>query len=334
MQIGEKLFVCTPKNNVIALDVDTGKQLWRRDFNASVGGVWERCRGMAYFDVNTPLAQPTVPGSTPVTPVTVPVQGCERRVLMNTIDARLVAINADNGEMCQEFGDHGVVDLKADMGPIANVAYYTMTSAPTVAGTTIVVGGRVADNVQVDMPGGVVRGFDVITGKMRWHFDPGQEDPNASLPTGGDFTRSTPNVWAGISYDPDMNTVFMPVGSASVDLYGATRTALDRKYGASVLAVDATTGKEKWHYHGTFVDRLPSSRRKHSACGSGGNESGADFCTGSPYRTTANRSARAACAARQHPARTLCQDPACISGHAANRHAGLDRVRYVGSDAV
>ncbi len=249
MQIGDKLFLCTPKNNVIALDVDTGKQLWRRDFNASVGGVWERCRGLAYFDANAALVQPTVPGSTPVIPVSLPtVDSCQRRVLMNTIDARLVAINADNGEMCEEFGEQGIVDLKADMGPVANKAYYTMTAAPTVAGTTIVVGGRVADNVQVDMPGGVMRGFDVITGKMRWHFDPGMEDPNAPLSGSDTYQRSTPNVWAGISYDPDMNAVFLPVGSASVDLYGVTRTPLDKKYGASVLVLDASTGKEKWHY--------------------------------------------------------------------------------------
>ncbi|MDS1139044.1 membrane-bound PQQ-dependent dehydrogenase, glucose/quinate/shikimate family [Pusillimonas sp. SM2304] len=249
MQIGDKLFLCTPKNNVIALDVDSGKQLWRRDFNAGVGGVWERCRGLAYFDANAPVVQPTAPGSSPVTPVTLPAaDSCQRRVLMNTIDARLVAINSDNGEMCGEFGDHGIVDLKAGMGAIANKAYYTMTAAPTVAGTTIVVGGRVADNVQVDMPGGVVRGFDVITGQMRWHFDPGMDDPNAPLADDGAFQRSTPNVWAGISYDPAMNTVFLPVGSASVDLYGVTRTALDKKYGASVLALDASTGKEKWLY--------------------------------------------------------------------------------------
>ncbi len=249
MQIGDKLFLCTPRNNVIALDVDTGQLLWRRDFNASVGGVWERCRGLGYFDAEAPLVQPTVPGSTPVVAVSLPAaHGCQRRVLMNTVDARLVVLNADNGEMCEEFGNRGIVDLKAHMGPVANTAYYTMTAAPTVAGTTVVVGGRVADNVQVDMPGGVVRGFDVITGQMRWHFDPGMDDPNAPLTDADSYQRSTPNVWAGISYDPDMNAVFLPVGSASVDLYGATRTALDKKYGATVLVLDATTGKEKWHY--------------------------------------------------------------------------------------
>ena len=151
-------------------------------------------------------------------------------------------INADNGEMCAEFGDKGEVDLKAGMGNIANKPFYTMTSAPTVAGTAIVVGGRVADNVQVDMPGGVMRAFDVISGKMLWHFDPGSDNPNAPLNADQNFQRSTPNVWAGISYDPTMNAVFLPVGSASVDLYGATRSALDRKYGASVLALDAATG--------------------------------------------------------------------------------------------
>src|SRR5690606_38416143 len=78
--------------------------------------------------------------------------------------------------------------------------------------------------------------------------DPGTKDPNAPLTDDQNFQRSTPNVWAGISYDPAMNTVFLPVGSASVDLYGVTRTELDKKYGATVLALDATTGKEKWLY--------------------------------------------------------------------------------------
>lgn len=254
LQVGNKLFVCTPKNNVIALDVDTGKQIWRTDFNANVGGVWERCRGLAYFDAAAPLIQPTVPGSTPVAPVSLPPGACERRVLMNTIDARLTALNADTGQPCREFGTDGVIDLKAGMGDIGNPAYYTMTSAPTVAGSTVVVGGRVADNVQVDMPGGVVRGFDVITGAMRWLFDPGAADPNAPPAPGGTYKRSTPNVWASMSYDPAMNTVFMPVGGASVDLWGVTHTPLDRTYGASVLAVDATTGARKWVYQTVHDD--------------------------------------------------------------------------------
>ncbi|MCP8897434.1 membrane-bound PQQ-dependent dehydrogenase, glucose/quinate/shikimate family [Shinella daejeonensis] len=255
MQIGDRLFICTPKNNVIALDVDTGEQIWRRDFNANVGGIWERCRGMAYFDVNAPLKQPTTPGSTPVTPVALASgDTCERRIFMNTIDARLVALKADNGELCTGFGREGVIDLTENMGDLGNIAYYTMTSAPTVAGTTVVVGGRVADNVKVDMPGGVVRGFDVVTGQMRWHFDPGSDDPNAPLDPGQTYRRSTPNVWAGMSYDPAMNTVFMPVGSPSVDLWGASRTSLDLTYGASVLAVDATTGARRWVYQTVHND--------------------------------------------------------------------------------
>lgn len=249
LQVEDKVFLCTPSNNVIALDADTGKELWRRDVNAHVGGVWERCRGLAYFDVNAEVMQPTVPASTPVQTVSLPAgASCERRILMNTIDARLFAINADNGEMCAEFGDAGVVDLKQGIGAIANPAYYTLTAAPTVAGTTVVIGGRVADNVQVDMPGGVIRGFDVITGAQRWAFDAGSNTPNEILKPGETYTRSSTNVWAGTSYDPSSNTVFLPMGSSSVDLYGVTRSEMDRKYGASILALDAATGKEKWLY--------------------------------------------------------------------------------------
>lgn len=253
LQVGNTLYLCTPHNNVIAVEANTGKPIWKREINAQAE-VWPRCRGLAYFDATKPLQQPDKPGSTPVPAAVLPAgDSCQRRILMNTIDARLIAINADNGEFCENFGNHGTVDLKAGLGQAPD-PQYQLTSAPTLAGTTVVVGGRVADNVQTDMPGGVLRGFDVITGQMRWAFDPGNTDPNAILMPGKDYTRSTPNSWAPMSYDPAMNTVFIPMGSSSVDLWGANRTELDHKYGASILALDATTGKEKWVYQTVHND--------------------------------------------------------------------------------
>lgn len=253
LQVGDKLFLCTPHNNVIALESDTGKEIWKAEINAK-SKVWMRCRGLAYFDAARPLEQPTTPGSTPVKDIAVaPGAVCERRILMNTIEAELIALDADTGAFCPDFGNNGRVDLKVGLGDAADPSY-VLTSAPTLAGTTVVIGGRIADNVQVDMPGGVMRGFDVITGALRWAFDPGNPDITLLPPPGQTYTRSTPNVWAAMSYDPVSNTVFMPVGSPSVDLYGATRTALDHKYGASMLALDATTGREKWVYQTVHND--------------------------------------------------------------------------------
>jgi quinate dehydrogenase (quinone) len=253
LQVGDRVFLCTPHNNVIAVDADTGKEIWKTEFN-SKSTVWVRCRGMAYFDASRAIEQPKVPGSTPVTPVSVAAGAvCERRLIMNTIDAILIALDANTGAICTDFGTNGRVDLKLGLGNAPD-PMYSLTSAPTLAGTTIAIGGRVSDNVQVDMPGGVIRGFDVITGQMRWAFDPGNPETTLLPPEGQTYTRSTPNVWASMSYDPASNTVFMPVGSPSVDLYGATRTALDHKYGASILALDATTGREKWVYQTVHND--------------------------------------------------------------------------------
>ncbi|WP_194273841.1 MULTISPECIES: glucose/quinate/shikimate family membrane-bound PQQ-dependent dehydrogenase [Rhizobium] len=253
LQVGDRVFLCTPHNNVIAIDADTGKEIWKNEINAK-SSVWMRCRGLAYFDATRALEQPTLPGSTPVTSVAVADGAlCQRRILMNTITAELIALDADTGAFCPDFGNNGRVSLKIGLGDAPD-PQYVLTSAPTLAGTTVVVGGRIADNVQVDMPGGVMRGFDVITGELRWAFDPGNPDITKLPPEGKTYTRSTPNVWASMSYDPASNTVFMPVGSPSVDLYGVTRTALDHKYGASMLALDATTGREKWVYQTVHND--------------------------------------------------------------------------------
>lgn len=113
-----------------------------------------------------------------------------------------------------------------------------------MAGSVLVIGSRIADNFAADMPGGVIRAYDVITGELRWVFDPRNPDPNYMLKEGEVYKRSSANAWAALSYDPEMNTVFLPMGSSSVDVWGGNRQPLDHKYNSSVLALDATTGKE------------------------------------------------------------------------------------------
>lgn len=254
LQVGKTLFLCSPHNTVIAVNAATGVEKWRHAFPTKTT-VWVRCRGLAYFDSTQALVQPTIAGSTPVVPITASSDpaACRKRIYMNTIDAKLIALDAENGKLCEDFGTHGIVDLKAGLGS-AKSPLYQLTSAPTVAGTTVVVGGRVADNVSLDMPGGVIRGFDVMTGKMKWAFDPGNPDDHADPVNGKTFTRSTPNVWAPMTYDATSNIVYMPVGNAAIDLWGVKRTKLDENYGGSILAIDATTGAEKWHFQTVHHD--------------------------------------------------------------------------------
>ncbi|OTG92444.1 membrane-bound PQQ-dependent dehydrogenase, glucose/quinate/shikimate family [Acinetobacter sp. ANC 4654] len=252
LQVGDKVFVCTPHNNIIALDTDSGKQIWKAEVN-SKADAWERCRGVAYFDATQPLVQPTLAGATPVTTVAANT-ACPRRVYTNTPDGRLIAVNADTGERCKDFGVDGTVDLLVGLGDGTKAPRFEVTSAPTIAGTTIVIGSRIADNVAADMPGGVIRAYDVITGKLRWAFDPRNPDPNYVLKAGEIYKRSSANSWAAMSYDPQMNTVFLPMGSSSVDVWGGNRQPIDHKYNSSILALDATTGKEKWVYQTVHND--------------------------------------------------------------------------------
>ncbi|MEQ1105694.1 glucose/quinate/shikimate family membrane-bound PQQ-dependent dehydrogenase [Acinetobacter ursingii] len=252
LQVGDKVFLCTPHNNIFALDADTGKQLWKAEVN-SKADAWERCRGVAYFDSTQPLLQPTLAGATPVATVTANTE-CPRRVYTNTPDGRLIAVNADTGERCKDFGVNGTVDLLQGLGNGTKAPRFEVTSAPTVAGSVLVIGSRIADNVAADMPGGVIRAYDVITGQLRWAFDARNPDPNYVLKPGETYKRSSANSWAAMSYDPQMNTVFLPMGSSSVDVWGGNRTAPDHKYNTSVLALDASTGKEKWVYQTVHND--------------------------------------------------------------------------------
>lgn len=241
LQIGDTLFVCTPYSKVLALDVDSGKEKWRYDSKATAPN-WQRCRGLGYYEdaqaATVPVAQPAA---------------CARRLFLPTTDARLIAINADNGQPCADFGDNGAVDLSVGMGEV-KPGYYQQTSTPLVAGNVVVVGGRVADNYSTGEPPGVVRAYDVHTGKLAWAWDPGNPAITGLPPEGQTYTRGTPNVWSAMSYDAKLNLVYLPTGNATPDFFAGERTALDDKYSSSIVAVDATTGQVRWHYQTTHHD--------------------------------------------------------------------------------
>ncbi|NKF23764.1 membrane-bound PQQ-dependent dehydrogenase, glucose/quinate/shikimate family [Solimonas marina] len=231
LQIGDTLYICTAHNRVVALDADSGATRWSYDSKATAPN-WQRCRGLGYYaDADNGSATRDAE--------------CAQRILMTTVDARLIALDAKSGKPCTDFGDAGTVDLKAGMGEV-KPGFYTLTAAPLVAGDLIVVGGRVADNIEVNEPSGVVRAFDVHSGKLVWAWDLSKEKPDTPLDPNINYTRATPNVWTSMAYDAKLGLIYLPTGNTTPDQWGGERTPQDDKYNSAVVALDVKTGTERW----------------------------------------------------------------------------------------
>lgn len=244
LQIGDTVYTCTAYGKVFALDADTGAERWKFDPQGYAPN-WQRCRGLGYFDASaTPVADASAPAAPAV---------CAKRLFLPTGDARLIAINAETGKPCEDFGNQGTVDLKTDMGEI-KPGYYQQTSTPLVAGTVVIVGGRVADNFSTGEPPGVVRAFDVRSGDLMWAWDPGNPATTKRPPAGETYTRGTPNVWSAMSYDAKLGLVYLPTGNATPDFFGGQRTEFDDKWNSSIVAIDVKTGQVRWHFQTTHHD--------------------------------------------------------------------------------
>ncbi|MES2533816.1 MAG: membrane-bound PQQ-dependent dehydrogenase, glucose/quinate/shikimate family [Pseudomonadota bacterium] len=254
LQIGETVYLCTPHNNVIALESDSGKEIWKTEINAR-NRTWMRCRGLAYADLGGKMPnRAQVDAASQLRAQVTPVPAaCARRIYVNTVKAELIALDADTGKFCEGFGAAGRVDLRVGMG-ISPEGVYKVTSAPTLAGDVLVVGGFVTDNLSTDVPSGVVRGFDAVTGQLRWAFDAGNPAIKGLPPEGQTYTRGSPNVWSAMSYDPKLNLVFLPMGNAAPDLWGGLRTPEMEKYSSSVVALDASTGAVRWSFQTVHHD--------------------------------------------------------------------------------
>lgn len=256
LQVGDTLYACTPTNVVIAIDADTGKEKWRHDPHVKPF-FWNRCRGVGYWDGTQPggvaapvtatKAAPAVAAAAKAAPL------CARRIISSTINAQLFALDAATGQRCPGFGENGVVNLTTGIGPIKR-GFYFQTSMPTVIGDRVILGGWVADNQELVEPSGVVRAFDVRTGALVWAWDLGDPSITKLPPKGKTYTRGTPNVWSTPAFDPALGLVYLPTGNATPDYWGSHRSAASEKYASSIVALDAASGQERWHFQTVHHD--------------------------------------------------------------------------------
>ena len=161
----------------------------------------------------------------------------------------LHCIDATNGQLVRSFGDSGLIDLHNDLGREVQDLFVTATSPGIIYKDLYILGSRV-DEGAAAAPGHI-RAFDVRTGKLRWIFhtipQPGEdgyetwEDPEAYKHIGG------ANSWSGLTLDEERGILFAPTGSASYDFYGGKRKG-ENLFANCLLALDAATGKRKWHF--------------------------------------------------------------------------------------
>ncbi|PBC03221.1 glucose/quinate/shikimate family membrane-bound PQQ-dependent dehydrogenase [Mesorhizobium sp. WSM3860] len=231
LKVGDALYICTPHNFAIAIDAATGKERWRYDpkIKLDPNRQHQTCRGVSYYaDAKIAAGQP-----------------CAERIYLPTSDARLIALDAANGQVCPSFAEGGTLNLMANM-PYPKSGYYYSTSAPLILAGKIIVGGAVNDNYSTEEPSGVIRAYDAGTGALLWNWDSGKPDQTTPLPAGQKYTNNSPNMWSTASADEKLGLLYVPLGNQTPDQLGMGRSASVEKFSSSITALDLNTGQLRW----------------------------------------------------------------------------------------
>ena len=236
------MYITTPFSRVIALDPDTGKQIWA--FDPKI----DKEQTVPLF-VNRGVAWWT--------------DGKSSRVFLGTVDGRLISLDPKTGKPDPAFGKDGYVDLRIGVAEDFPDKHLGMTSPPAVYKDVVICGSITADELPKG-PRGDIRGFDARTGKLLWTFH------SAARPDefGGDTweaqsakDRSAVNAWSNLSIDVKRGIVYVPLTSPGYDYYGGERKGNDL-FSDSLVALDAANGKRLWHFqvihHDLWDYDLPS----------------------------------------------------------------------------
>jgi len=227
LMAGNMLFTSTNLGQAAAIDPVTGETLWTYNSVAEGTGTGpaRASRGLGYW-----------------------TDGSDDRLLLVSGE-HLVALGTRTGELYPEFGDGGKIDLRLDMGP--RLERFSWNAAPLVCGDVVVIGAAMSDNPsRQEMSPGYVRGYDVMTGELRWRFNPVPQPGEAGNETWEDGSweySGNANVWSLMSADEELGMVYLPVSTPTNDWYGGHRLG-DNLFAESLVALDCATGERRWHF--------------------------------------------------------------------------------------
>ena len=226
------MYLSTPSSRVIALDAETGTELWKFDPQANKQQrEFNSHRGVAYWE---------------------DAATNDRRILSGTVDGKLIELDAKTGKPVESFGSNGMVDLRAGGADRfqQDPSWGARVTSPPVIFKDLVIVGWGLPEYPAKGPSGDVRAYHVRSGKLIWTFH--------TVPHPGEFGSDTwstdswkdrmgANVWSTMSVDQKRGIVFLPIGSPAYDFYGGDRKGKNL-FGNSLVALNAATGKLIWYF--------------------------------------------------------------------------------------
>lgn len=222
------MYFTTAFARLIALDAETGRELWA--FDPKI----DKTRSANLFIHRGPAFW---------------TDGRRKRLFYGTLEGRLYSIDASTGKPDDSFGQAGMIDMRAGVADRFPGRGYGMTSPPAIYKNLVICGALTADG-EPKGPSGDVRAFDALSGKLVWTFHTvprAGESGNDTWEGDSWKDRAAVNPWSVLSVDPKRGTVFLPLTSPASDYYGADRKGANL-FGDSLVALDAATGKRLWHF--------------------------------------------------------------------------------------
>ncbi|HUQ67708.1 MAG TPA: PQQ-binding-like beta-propeller repeat protein [Flavitalea sp.] len=226
------LYGASPRQKTFALDARTGKQLWLFDPYAGDTVSSGVSRGLTYYE-----------------------NGNDKRIYV-CARHKIFSLDAKTGKQFTNFGDSGFVDLRKGLRNDEEIASYSIenTSPGVIYNDMIIVGSSMGETY-TDMPGNI-RAYDVHSGKLKWVFNtiPRPGEPGYDTWPHENYKLAAGcNAWSGLSIDKKRGILFAATGSPGFDFHGGNRKGANL-FANSVIALDAKTGKYKWHFQVSHHD--------------------------------------------------------------------------------